>query len=61
MHQHTQVANTIPAGQGHAVASDQLDAADEPVDYHAFKSGENQNEDTAVSTDANKESEPYKS
>jgi sec-independent protein translocase protein TatA len=62
VHQHTQVANTIRAGQGHAVASDQLDAtADEPVDYHAFKSDENQNEGSDVSAEANKESEPYKS
>ena len=62
VHKHTQVANTIPASQSHAVASDQLDeTANEPVDYHAFKSGENHNDESAVSTEADKQNEPYKS
>ncbi len=62
VHKHTQVANTIPVGQSHAVASDQLDeTVNEPVDYHAFKSEENQSEGSAVSTEADKQNESYKS
>ncbi len=52
----------MPAGQSHAVATDQLDeTANEPVDYHAFKSDENHNDESAISTEADKQNEPYKS
>ena len=62
VHKHTQVANTIPASQSHAVASDQLDeTANEPVDYHAFKSEENHTDGSAGSTEADKQNEPYRS
>ena len=59
VHKHTGVANTIPAVQSHVVANDQLDEEEQPVDYYAFKSGENQAEDTDVSND--KDREPNKS
>ena len=58
IHQHTGVANTIPAGQSHVVATDQLEE-EQPIDYYAAKSGENQEEDTNVSTHT--EQEPNKS
>ena len=58
VHKHTGVANTIPAGQSHVTATDQLDE-EQPVDYYAAKSGETQEEDTNVSTDT--EQEPNKS
>jgi len=62
VHKHTPIANTIPASQSHAVATDQLDeSANEPVDYHAFKSDENQSDESAVSTEVDKPNEPYKS
>jgi sec-independent protein translocase protein TatA len=54
VHKHTGVANTIPAGQSYITATDQLDE-EQPVDYHALKSGENQEEDTNVSTDTKQE------
>ena len=54
VHKHTGVANTIPAGQSHVTATDQLDE-EQPVDYYAIKSGENQEEDTNVSTDTKQE------
>ena len=34
VHKHTGVANTIPAGQSHVTATDQLDE-EQPVDYYA--------------------------
>ncbi|GAB2985421.1 hypothetical protein GCM10027049_25120 [Mucilaginibacter puniceus] len=58
VHQHTGVANTIPASQSHVTATDQLDE-EQPVDYYALRSGENQEEDTNVSTP--NENEPNKS
>ena len=62
VHKHTPVANTMPASQSHAVATDQLDEApNEPVDYHAFKSDENHNDESTVSTEVDKPNEPYKS
>lgn len=54
VHKHTGVANTIPAGTSHVTATDQLDE-EQPVDYYALRSGENQQEDTNVSTDTKKE------
>ena len=54
VHKHTGVANTIPAGQSHVTATDQLDE-EQPVDYYAIKSGENHEEDTNVSTDTKQE------
>jgi sec-independent protein translocase protein TatA len=54
VHKHTGVANTIPAGQSHVTATDQLDE-EQPVDYYAMKSGENHEEDTNVSTDTTQE------
>lgn len=53
VHKHTGVANTIPAGQSHVTATDQFD--EEQPDYYAIKSGENQQEDTNVSTDTKQE------
>lgn len=58
VHKHTGVANTIPAGKSYVTATDQLDE-EQPVDYHALRSGENQEEDTNVSS--NTEQEPNKS
>ena len=54
VHKHTGVANTIPAGQSHVTATDQLDE-EQPVDYYALRSGENHEEDTNVSTDTKQE------
>ncbi len=54
VHKHTGVANTMPIGQGFVTATDQLDE-EQPVDYYAIKSGENQEEDVNVS--ANTEDE----
>lgn len=54
VHQHTGVANTIPASQSHVTATDQLDE-EQPVDYYAIRSGENHEEDTNVSTDTKEE------
>ena len=54
VHKHTGVANTIPAAKSQATATDQLDE-EQPVDYHALRSGENHEEDTNVSTDTTQE------
>ena len=54
VHKHTGVANTIPAGQSHVTATDQLDE-EQPVDYYALRTGENHEEDTNVSTDTKQE------
>ena len=54
VHKHTGVANTIPAGQSHVTATDQLDE-EQPVDYYALRNGENHEEDTNVSTDTKQE------
>jgi len=54
---HKPVANTIPASQGHAVATDQVDMPD----YYAEKTGENHAANSHVSTEPDKTHEPYKS
>ena len=54
VHKHTGVANTIPAGQSHVTATDQLDE-EQPVDYYALRNGENHDVDTNVSTDTKQE------
>jgi sec-independent protein translocase protein TatA len=54
VHKHTGVANTIPAGQSHVTATDQLDE-EQPVDYYAIKSGENHDESSNVSSDTEDE------
>lgn len=60
VHKHTGVANTIPAATSQVIATDQLDEEEQPVDYYAFRNGdENQQADTNVSAD--KESEQNKS
>ncbi len=55
VHKHTGVANTIPVGQSHITATDQLEEEDQPVDYYALKSGETQEEEPDASANTEKE------
>ena len=54
VHQHKPVANTIPVGETHVTASDQLD-----IDPYDFKNG-NHTEETHVSTETGKTDETHK-
>jgi TatA/E family protein of Tat protein translocase len=54
VHQHKPVANTIPVGETHITASDQLD-----IDPYDFKNG-NHTEETHVSTETGKTDETHK-
>ncbi|MEO8886810.1 MAG: twin-arginine translocase TatA/TatE family subunit [Mucilaginibacter sp.] len=58
VHKHQPVANTIPAGQSHVTATDQL-VDNGPIDPYAFKN-ENHTDETHVSTEAVKTGEQHK-